>query len=395
MDLFQIVFMKDKYFEYKCTRTINNKPELNIMGIDLATSGQVENQPTYVYGRYANNTSLSLGEKMVSLYGLEYERTGEFKSDKYICQILSSGMACVTHLFYIFGSKNKDVIDECVLADDLYYEILLYGKNLKGWKCHIVNPHRIDDILSVINDNTRFVMLDSCAIPFIENIDMKSICESVHSKNPAVQVIVDNTSFTPYYYNPFEYGVDIVFESCTKYINGFGDAVCGSLILPSIFRCEDLFPNYTCIGNCVSPLACYLVNRGLMTLSLRMDHITETGCFIADWFRENTDIDVAYAGVAGVICFIFTDSYAVCEDFINKLKIIRRGYSFGMNISVVDTVSDRRYFNERRSFYLRFSVGLESKELLLEDLVQAWNYIYGKYSWKTRNGFLWHSDVEV
>lgn len=387
--------MKDKCFEYKCTRNANNCTELNIMGIDLAVSGQVENQPTYVYGRYSGNTSLSLGEKMVSLYGLEYERFGEYKINKYICQILASGMACVTHLFFVFGSKNKEILDECILADDLYYEILHYGRNLKGWKCHVVNPHNIDGILSKITDDTRFVMLDSCAIPFIGNIDIKAISEAVHKINPAVQVIVDNTSLTPYYYNPFEDGADIVFESCTKYINGFGDAVCGSLILPSLFRSEDLFANYTCIGNSVSPLSCYLVNRGLMTLALRMNHITETGLFIVDWFRKNTFVDIAYAGVAGVICFIFTDSYAVYEDFIKQLQIIKRGYSFGMNISVIDTVPDRRYVNERRSFYLRLSIGLESKELLLEDLIQAWTCVYNKYKWNMKNGFLWYSDLEV
>lgn len=387
--------MKDKEFEYKCVRNINNCTELNVMGIDLAVSGNVENQPIYVYGRYSNNTSLSLGEKMVSLYGLEYERLGEYKMNKYICQILASGMACVTHLFFIFGSKDKDIFDECILADDLYYEILHYARNLKGWKCHIVDSHSIDAVLSKVSANTRFVMLDSCPIPFIGSIDIKGISEAVHKLNPAVQVVVDNTSFTPYYYNPFKDGADIVFESCTKYINGFGDAVCGSLVLPSLFRSEDLFPNYTCIGNSVSPLSCYLVNRGVMTLALRMDHITETGLFIVDWFRKNTLIDIAYAGVAGVICFIFTDSYVVYETFIKQLQIIKRGYSFGLNISVVDTVPDRRYVNERRSFYLRLSVGLESKELLLDDLVQAWNYVYHKYKWNMKNGFLWHNDLEV
>lgn len=387
--------MVNDLFEYKCVKNVSNSSNLNVMSIDLSISGQVENQPTYVYGRYTNNTMLSLGEKMVDLYELDYERNGEYKTNKYFCQILSSGMACVTHLFYLLGSKNKSVVDECILADDLYYEILLYGKDVKGWNCCIANPHNINDILSKVNDNTKFVMLDSFAIPFIKKIDIRSISDSVHKLNPSVQIIVDNTSLTPYYYNPFKDGADIVFDSCSKYINGFGDVMCGSLILPSIFRCEDLFPNYTCIGTSVSPLSCYLVNRGLMTLSLRMKHITESSAFVVEWFRNNTCVDVAYGGLAGIICFIFTDSYSVCEDFIKQLKIIKRGYSFGMNISVIDTVPDRRYQNERRSFYLRLSVGLESKQLILKDLSEAWLYIVKKYTWIKKNGFFWHSDMEV
>lgn len=387
--------MTNKKFEQKCVDNVRHRTDLNIMSIDLATSGNVENQPTYVYGRYSNNTMLTLGEKIVNLYDVEYERNGEYKTNRYTCQILSSGMACVTHLFHVFSSRDKDIVDECVLADDLYYEILEYGRDIKGWQAHVVDAHDIELILSKLNDNTRFVMLDSCAIPFFEYIDIKSIADAIHSVRPAVQVIVDNTCLTPYYYNPFKDGADIVFDSCTKYMNGFGDVVCGALVLPTIFRCEDLFPNYTCLGESVSPFACYLVNRGLMTLALRMEHITDTGIFITEWFRANTNIDIAYAGRAGVICFIFSDSYVMYEDFIKQLKVIRRGYSFGMNISVIDTVPDRRYQNERRSFYLRLSIGLESKEIILEDLVQAWNSVNQRYSCRIKNGYIWYSDLEV
>lgn len=95
---------------------------------------------------------------------------------------------------------------------------------------------------------------------------------------------------TSYFQRPLELGADVVFYSLTKYMNGHNDVLGGALVTNNSILHDNLKCNQISTGSLLSPFDCYLVNRGLKTLALRMTKHFENALAVADYLESHPKI---------------------------------------------------------------------------------------------------------
>lgn len=355
--------------ETLCLKRFDVSRKCNLFSPFFSISSCRTFDDAYLYGRFSNDSMEQIRLKMLEFYKVENNDTfGSFD-----CIICSSGMQSLALLFFVLASRKVDEVDEVVIADDFYYEIFSYCAGLKGWKVKKIN---IDDDTALKNSITPFtkmVFVESCSLPFSNKHDVRKICSTVHGMNMGVLVVVDNTVLTPYYYNPFVDGADVVVDSLTKYLNGHGDAVGGSVVLPSDIVDLSCFNNYQVLGSRIDPMSAYFINRGLSTFVIRMDKITSSAKIIYSFLISIGISLVCYAGCGGVVCFSLKDN-SLHEKFVNHLSIIQRGYTFGTDNTLIDICLNPD-LSQEWSFFVRISVGLENIDDLIDDLKEAFKSI--------------------
>ncbi len=190
-------------------------------------------------------------------------------------------------------------------------------------------------------------------------------------------LMVDNSVVSLYYSNPIKEGADIVVESYTKYVCGYGDCFAGGIALAESMKWLDdepvpvPCPGMKSIdwvlsrrGNVMNPRSAYMVSRGLETLGVRMERHTASATLIYKTLKEGTDLDVRYSGCGGLITLM-----GMTADFCSKLKKFVTVGTFGCTYSNADFFrSDANY---AAGVCARLSVGLEEPDGLMEDVANA------------------------
>ena len=218
----------------------------------------------------------------------------------------------------------------------------LYGGSLNqlaesfrkfGWETRFVDADDPANVAAAIDDNTRCVFIESLANPGGVVSDIATIAEAAH--NAGVPLIVDNTMATPALCRPFDHGADIVVHSCTKFLNGHGNAVGGLIVDSGKFdwKASDKFPSLTqpngsyhgavladalepigpiafitaCrvlglrdLGPAMAPMNAFLALTGMETLALRMERHCSNALTVAKWLQDHPKVEwVSYAGLEG------------------------------------------------------------------------------------------------
>lgn len=210
--------------------------------------------------------------------------------------------------------------------------------------------------------------------------------------------MVDNTFLTPYFQRPLELGADIVTYSMSKYINGHSDVVMGS----SATNNEELYNQLSYFRNTTgivpSPFDCYLVNRSLKTLSLRMEKHSSSSYAIAQFLKDHPKIEKVLHpslkshprhelalkqsyGHSGIMSFYLANSnLKKSTKFLQSLKVITLCQSLGgpesdASIPALMAQADLPVAEKMKlgitDSLIRLSVGLEDINDLIEDLKQA------------------------
>ena len=222
--------------------------------------------------------------------------------------------------------------------------------------------------------------------------DIRRIAEICHDNG--TKLSVDNTFASPYNQRPLELGADFCVESLTKYINGHGDAMGGAIIGRKadldIIRSQSQIN----LGGVISPFNAWLIMRGSVTLPLRMRAHNENAMEMAKHLRSLPCVSfVSYPGLeddpgheiaskqmspgyGGVISFGLKADHDRYNEFVSHLRIIVSAVSLGHDESLIVFLGEddeRQYlFDDRfRNGFLRFSVGIEDVEDLIEDIDQA------------------------
>lgn len=121
--------------------------------------------------------------------------------------------------------------------------------------------------------------------------DIAAIAQLAHSnKENEIIFAVDNTFLTSYFQRPLELGADVVAYSLTKYMNGHNDVLAGALVVNNSKIYDDLKFIQSKYGSPLSPFDCYLVNRGLKTLPLRMQKHCENGIAVAKYLASHPKV---------------------------------------------------------------------------------------------------------
>lgn len=335
-------------FNTKCVQAfygINEKganlPDLNLSVIyNLGTPGN------HCYRRYGSNNNDQLAKAMNSLYNRPENTPVTFTN----CGLTAYIFMCLRYE----GHRrvvSYDLDDECQHAI----------RNLKG-ETVFWDLAKIDDFKFREGD---IVFAEPISNPMLVTYNLKHICEVAH-KYKAI-VCVDNSLLSPANYNPFDDGADIVLESGTKWLSGSGDAMLGILIgvdIPRIlYQYHGLTPN---------PLDCYLVQKGIPTLPLRMKRIRESAKLVADYIKSLTQY-VSYDERLGMITCCLGDT-KFQNELCKYLKVFFWGAVFGQSNSTIQCSDFRKvaYLPPPFNWCLRLSVGLEDPEDLIEDFKQAY-----------------------
>jgi cystathionine gamma-synthase/methionine-gamma-lyase len=249
-----------------------------------------------------------------------------------------------------------------------------------------------------VRENTRLIHIETPGNPITRIVDIAAIAE-ISKKHGAI-LSVDNTWATPVLQRPLELGADLAIESLSKYINGHGDslggAVAGRKDLIELIRTEGSVR----MGLPISPFNAWLIMRGMSTLPLRMKRHSESAMQIASHLESHPSIEfVRYPGLeshpehhvakkqmsaySGMMNFRLKGSDEYHQRFVAALKLIIPAVSLGHDESLILfhplTEQDPWYeilknttFDAGEGF-LRFSVGLEDPEDLIDDIEQAMN----------------------
>ncbi|TFK60465.1 hypothetical protein BDN72DRAFT_828891 [Pluteus cervinus] len=224
-------------------------------------------------------------EKIGVHKGFEYSRSGNPNRNAFETTLASVEAGGATALAFSSGSATTATLLQSLgpnahilSVNDVYGGTFRYMTRVasqnQGLETTFLDLENADDntILGSLQENTKLVWIETPTNPTLRVIDIQRIADLVHSHPSNPLVLVDNTFLSPFYSSPLLLGADIVMHSITKYINGHSDVVMGALILPPQHTelAERLRFYQNAIGAVPSPYDCWLAQRGLKTLHLRM-----------------------------------------------------------------------------------------------------------------------------
>lgn len=312
----------------------------------------------YTYSRSAQPNRDKLQEELAKLENAQYG----------LC--FSTGLAAIDAVMRLFNPG-----DEILCFEDLYG-----GSYRLFEKVHTDKTFIYIKGTPFLRQNTKAVFFETPTNPTLQTINIKEVSKVAHDNS--LLVIVDNTFATPYYQNPLDAGADVVIHSVSKYLNGHGDVVMGAVCLNNKEIYDKLSFIQRMCGAVPCPFDCWLVSRGLKTLGIRMDRITENAQKVAEFLKTHPKVaQVNYPGFSGVISIsLKEDTEKEALRICNATKIFKFAVSIGGTQSLIThcastnnavmTPEHRRKIGVSDSL-IRLSIGLENPEDLIKDLDQA------------------------
>jgi cystathionine beta-lyase/cystathionine gamma-synthase len=272
----------------------------------------------------------------------------------------------------------------------------LFEKEFKtfGIDVSFVDPSSARSWKQELRQNTRAIFVESPVNPTCRVLDLRALANL--AREAGVALAVDATFASPINFRPLEHGADIVIHSATKYLNGHHD-VLGGVVLGGAAYIDEVRDKSTKWGQAPDPFACWLLERGLKTLDVRIKRQNENALQLAQWCESRPEFSqVHYPGLpshpdhhiarqildgyGGMFAVTMAGGGDAATKFLKRLRLVLHAPSLGG----VDTlVSEPRYAShghmspeERAAMgvpdgFLRFSVGLEDVRDLIADFEQA------------------------
>jgi cystathionine beta-lyase/cystathionine gamma-synthase len=264
-----------------------------------------------------------------------------------------------------------------------------------GVESSLVDIRDLAAARGALRANTRLLIVETIANPCLELADIPALAEIAHAQGSLL--LVDNTFATPFVCRPADFGADLVMESLTKMMNGHSDVILG--FLGGTDSAWERVPGVVSAwGFCSSPMDCYLAQRGLGTLSLRMQQACKTAMLVADFLSAREEVErVDYPGLAGhpqhelavrqfglrfgsLVTFHLRGDRAAAERFITSARRIPFCPSLGelgTTLSHPESTSHRGLKPEARAAMgisggtIRLSVGIEPVDEVLAALSEG------------------------
>lgn len=342
-----------------------------------STYSQAVGKEGYEYSRTQNPTREALEANLAALEKGDHGLT------------FASGMAATSTVMTLLRKG-----DHVVVADDVYGGThRLFRQIMEGYGLHFdfVDFTDMSQVKAAIQDDTRMLWTETPTNPLLKVVDLRALGRI--GRRADLLTVVDSTFATPYLQRPLEHGVDIVVHSTTKYLGGHSDIIGGAVITSDEGAHARLRFSQNAMGAVPSPLDCFLVLRGVKTLPLRMDRHCANALDVARFLKQREEVSrVHYPGLeehpqhrlaraqmrafGGVVSFELHDE-TMAMRFLQALDLIILGESLGGVESLIEHPASMTHASipreERESRgigggLIRFSVGCENLEDLLEDL---------------------------
>ncbi|MCW5911343.1 MAG: PLP-dependent transferase [Cyclobacteriaceae bacterium] len=305
--------------------------------------------------------------------------------------VFSSGMAAImTSLFAIVKAG-----DHVLFQNDLYggtHHAALHELERYGMEYTMADITDLKSFEKYIRPNTKVIYVETPSNPLLKITDLKGVARL--AKEYGIITIIDNTFASPVNQNPVDLGIDIVTHSGTKYIGGHSDICCGAMVSSKKLT-EQIRQSALHFGGSLDAQTCYLVERSLKTIVLRVQKQNENALAIARYLEKESRVANVYypglknhpghaiakrqmpGGFGGMLSFEVKTNP---DKFIKKLEYIKRAISLGGVESTIAqpvktshaklTAAERKTVGIKDSL-VRLSVGIEDTNDLVADIRQA------------------------
>ena len=336
----------------------------------------------YIYTRIGNPTIDVLEDKIAAL------------ENGYRGIALSSGMAAVSTVYMALLAQGDHMISTSAV----------YGPSRGVMETHFskfgveysyIDTSDMELIEKSIKSNTKLIYLETPANPTIQLTDIKKVSALAHKHN--ILVCVDNTFCSPYLQKPLDLGADIVLHSLTKFINGHADIVGGVIVAKDKDIYNTLRKAMIYMGGNMDPHQAYMVIRGVKTLSLRIDKAQENAMKIADFLEKHPKVEwIKYPGLksfaqhelakeqmsgfGSMLSFGLKGGYKAGTILMNNVHLATLAVSLGGVETLIQHPASMTHAGVSKEDKLaahitdglvRYSVGIENVEDLIQDLEQA------------------------
>jgi cystathionine beta-lyase/cystathionine gamma-synthase len=333
------------------------------------------------YIRLSNTPNhVALGKLLATLEGAE------------AAVVTASGMAAIsTALLTVLKAGDHLLAQECLYGGT---HTFITG-DLPGFgiSFDFIDVGDPDGWRRKLKPNTRAIYVETMSNPLLQIPDHRKVVEFARANG--LVSLIDNTLASPVNFRPPAWGYDLSLHSCTKYLNGHSDIVAGAVI-GSAQWIERINHKLIHLGGCLDPHACFLLDRGIKTLAVRMKQHNHNAQQIAQFLEDHAGVErVIYPGLrshpdyrlaqellngcAGLLSFELSPAAdgARAQRFIDRLAIPICAPSLGGVETLITRPAATSHSgiapDQRRRLgiadgLIRLSVGIEAAEDLIEDL---------------------------
>ncbi|ANE48581.1 cystathionine gamma-synthase [Paenibacillus swuensis] len=338
------------------------------------------NPPEFDYSRSGNPTRQALEDYIAKLEG--GVRGFAF----------ASGMAAISTTFMLLSAG-----DHVIVTEDVYggtYRLLTSILSRMNIETTFVDMTDFNQVKAALQPNTKAVYIETPSNPTLKVTDIGLIAE--WAKSHDLLTMLDNTFMTPYHQRPIEHGIDIVLHSATKFLGGHSDVLAGLAVVADDNLGRRLKILQNGMGTVLGVQDCWLLIRGMKTLKARMEY-SETGAGrLAQWLSEHPSVTKVYypglhdhpgreiherqsLGYGAVVSFD-VGSGERAKQVLDKIELPLVAVSLGAVESILSYPAmmshaampkEVRHQRGITDGLLRYSVGLEDIEDLIDDLSRA------------------------
>jgi len=305
--------------------------------------------------------------------------------------VTSSGMAAISAIFFgLLGTGSHVVMTEGLYGGThslIVNELNRFGISYSFAACDLKS------IEEASGSDTRMIFVESPSNPLMTVVDLAAV--AALAKKKGIYTVIDNTFASPILQNPLVHGFDLVMHSGTKYLGGHSDLCCGTVngVAELIEHVRDHAVSY---GGCLNAQDCFLLERSLKTLELRVTRQSDNAGVIAGYLDKNEHIKKVYypglvnhpghdiaarqmQGFGGMLSFELADDIDPLT-YLRRLEMVNCAVSLGgVETTICQPVatSHQKVSEEERqrlgitAALLRLSVGIEDAEDIIADLLQA------------------------
>lgn len=265
-----------------------------------------------------------------------------------------------------------------------------------GVEATMVDGTDIENFRAAIKPNTKLIILESPNSVTFEMQDIRAVAALAKQHN--ITTLIDNSYSTPVFQRPIEMGIDMTVHSASKYLGGHSDLVAG-VLTGSKKRIAEIFQNeFMTLGGIISPNDAWLMLRGLRTLRIRVERSNTTAAKVVEFMENHPKVDKVFfpfsknnpqyelaksqmSGTGGMFSAqLKVKDVAAVELFCNSLNRFLLACSWGGHESLIFptcALYDSRNYSKTEFpwNHIRFYVGLEEPDEIIEDLKQAFDKV--------------------
>ncbi len=343
----------------------------------------------YIYTRIANPTIRAFEQNIAALEnGFDGIAT-------------SSGMAAITTVHMALLGAGSHIIS----SDAIYGPargVLEQDFSRFNVEATFVNTSKIENIIQAIKPNTKVLYIETPANPTMEITDIIA-CSKIAKEHNLI-LIVDNTFCSPYLQKPFDLGADVVLHSITKFINGHADIVGGVIVTKEVELYKKIRHSMVYMGCNMDPTQAFMVLRGVKTLALRIERAQENAMKVAEFLESHPEVEwIKYPGLkshpqyelakkqmngfGSMMSFGLKGGYEAGKKLMDHVHLALLAVSLGGVETLIQHPASMTHASVSKEHKLaagitddliRFSVGIEDVEDIIEDLNNGLLSIYNK-----------------